>query len=364
MTPQPPPGSPPRAPEGSLSETREELELIFNLVPDLICVASAEGFFTRVNPAWEKTLGWMPVGLLAQPFEKFVHPDDLQKTRDQFASQLSGGSAIHFVNRYRTRSGDYRWLDWVATPITGGASVYAAARDITERKRAEELENAQRELLAKKLAAEETARNKARFLDIAAHELRTPITSISLLVQVAKQQLKKGTLVSTEPFEKLQDPVERLTQLVVDLLDLSRLDRGLVRLRLERANLATAVHQAVHEFEQLYPTRQFLLSQPQDSDETAIEFDLGHALKSAKAFAVTLRGTRSTSCSPPTSPVLTPLGKASSSARCARSATALNVQSGAGGTRSGWLKTGLKSLYSYSSFSAGRTKRGFQSRLN
>ena len=72
----------------------------------------------------------------------------------------------------------------------------------------------------------------------------------------------------------------------------------------------------------------------------------GQALKRAKDFAGTLRGTRSTSCSPPISPVLTPLGKTSSSARCARSATALNVQSGAGGNRSGRLKTGLKFLYS------------------
>jgi len=56
---------------------------------------------------------------------------------------------------------------------------------------------------------------------------------------------------------------------------------------------------------------------------------LGKALKCAKDFAFTLRGTRSTSSPPPISPVPTPLGKASSSARCARSATALNVQSGA-----------------------------------
>jgi PAS domain S-box-containing protein len=113
------------------------LEDFFNLVPDLVCVASTDGYFKRLNPAWEAALGYSPAQLLAEPIESFLHPEDIAPTRAEVARPLQGQTTVPFRNRYRAKDGTYHWLEWQAAPAAGGL-LYAAARDITERKQAEE----------------------------------------------------------------------------------------------------------------------------------------------------------------------------------------------------------------------------------
>jgi len=122
--------------EHEMAASREEFDRFFALIPDLAVVASADGFFKKVNPAWEKTLGFSSAEVLGQPIESFIHPDDVAATCQEVLRQLDGQGTIRFVNRYRTKAGEYRWLEWVATPAVGG-SLYATARDITARKQAE-----------------------------------------------------------------------------------------------------------------------------------------------------------------------------------------------------------------------------------
>jgi PAS domain S-box-containing protein len=73
---------------------------------------------------------------MAKPFFDFVHPDDLERTRQAVSILASQQKLISFENRYRCRDGTYRWLEWSAMPVDN--LIYAAARDITERKLAEE----------------------------------------------------------------------------------------------------------------------------------------------------------------------------------------------------------------------------------
>ncbi len=115
-----------------------EYELFFDLVPDLVCVASVDGYFKKLNPIWEKTLGFSLSELLSQPFANFIHPDDIEPTNREVARQLGGGKTLNFINRYRTKDGSYRWLEWHARLAVSGSLLYAAARDITERKQVEE----------------------------------------------------------------------------------------------------------------------------------------------------------------------------------------------------------------------------------
>jgi len=68
----------------------------------------------------------------------FVHPDDHEATLSEMTKQISGSHlTISFENRYRCKDGSYRWMLWTATPFKEGGLIYAAARDITERKSAE-----------------------------------------------------------------------------------------------------------------------------------------------------------------------------------------------------------------------------------
>lgn len=111
-----------------------DFNLFFDLVPDMIVVASTDGYFKKLNKAWASTLGFTSEELMSKPFTEFIHPDDVENTFREVEKQLKGQSTLNFQNRYLCKNGEYKWLDWVATPSPDGKSLYATARDITEKK--------------------------------------------------------------------------------------------------------------------------------------------------------------------------------------------------------------------------------------
>ncbi|WP_239492496.1 PAS domain S-box protein [Luteitalea sp. TBR-22] len=121
----------------------------FELSLDLLCFADFSGYFRRLNPAWEVTLGYTLEELMSRPLAEFIHPDDRERTLEQQRLVRSGNQARAFENRYRCKDGSYRWLLWNARPDMERRVIYSIARDITERKAAE----AERERLLADLQA-------------------------------------------------------------------------------------------------------------------------------------------------------------------------------------------------------------------
>lgn len=116
---------------------------------DMLCCLDYSGYFKQLNPAWERTLGFTRDELMSRPFVEFVHPDDRERTVNQNAAVRTGGRAFNFENRYLRKDGSYRWFVWNATPDPESGVIYAVARDITDRKRADE----SRERLVQELQA-------------------------------------------------------------------------------------------------------------------------------------------------------------------------------------------------------------------
>ena len=110
----------------------------FSLSLDMLCVAHFSGYFKRLNPAWEKMLGYSREELQSTPMFEFVHPDDRERTLDQNRRVKSGEQALAFENRYRCKDGSYKWLLWNATADLDHQVIYSVARDITERQQAEQ----------------------------------------------------------------------------------------------------------------------------------------------------------------------------------------------------------------------------------
>jgi PAS domain S-box-containing protein len=143
---------------GRRARAQAEADRIFNLSSDLIAVADFDGHFTRVNPAFERTLGYSSEELRSRPYVEFVHPDDRSRTLRATDDLSHGREVVEFENRYLREDDSVRWLEWSARSVPGEAVIYAAARDVTERKQLEEEQAALRrvaELVARGAATQE-----------------------------------------------------------------------------------------------------------------------------------------------------------------------------------------------------------------
>ncbi|MEZ0386713.1 MAG: PAS domain S-box protein, partial [Verrucomicrobium sp.] len=121
-----------------MNRVEEDLTSFFEHSLDLMCIAGFDGYFKRLNPAWEKTLGHSAEDLMSQPYRNFIHPDDYARTLSEAQRISEGANTISFENRYRCKDGRYRWLQWRAHPDTQRGLVFAAARDMTKYKELEQ----------------------------------------------------------------------------------------------------------------------------------------------------------------------------------------------------------------------------------
>jgi two-component system sensor kinase FixL len=195
-----------RSAEESLRQKTEELDQFFNVTLDLLCIANTAGYFLRLNPAWEKVLGYSREELMADRFFDFVHPDDLASTQEAASKLAAQGELIHFENRYRCIDGSYRFLTWTAASV--GEIIYAAARDMTERLESETESRQRREELAH-LSRVATMGELTASL---AHEINQPLSAIMSNAQAAIRFLNAPTLDMEELKDIFNDIVKEDTR--------------------------------------------------------------------------------------------------------------------------------------------------------
>ena len=108
-------------------------ERLFEIGRTMACIANLDGTFERLNFAWTRVLGWSREELMDRPFIDFVHPDDVERTLRESA-RMSGEGEIsaNFENRYRTKSGEWRWLSWHSSTECG--QIFCVAFDVHEQR--------------------------------------------------------------------------------------------------------------------------------------------------------------------------------------------------------------------------------------
>ena len=120
------------------AETRERLQ-IWNVSQDLLVIASLDGKYLSINPAWTATLGWSEADLLGRSSQWLLHPDDRERTRAELDHLAKGHKTLRFENRLRAKDGSYHWISWKAAPDS--ERIYSMGRDVTESKRAQDALN-------------------------------------------------------------------------------------------------------------------------------------------------------------------------------------------------------------------------------
>ncbi len=156
------------------SRTQEQVEGFFTMSQDLLCVAGFDGYFKRVNGSWTRVLGYTPEELLAEPHVNLVHLEDREATIAQLTSLRAGGLMNSFENRYRCKDGSYKWLLWTAIAKPDEEIIYAVARDNTDRKLIEQ-------------QTQDTLRMRNDFVSFVTHQLRTPLSGIKWMLELAAE---------------------------------------------------------------------------------------------------------------------------------------------------------------------------------
>ena len=113
----------------------EEMQVLFNLSRELLCIRDREGDFLKLNCSWQTVLGWSLEELRSHSWGDLIHPDDLHQT---LMSERAGdiGQVFHIKNRYRHKTGEYCWLSWRILHQENGLT-YAAAQKIEKPAKAE-----------------------------------------------------------------------------------------------------------------------------------------------------------------------------------------------------------------------------------
>lgn len=204
------------------TRAEEVFDRFFMLSLDMLCIGSFDGYFIRLNPAFERTLGFTADELRSRPFLDFVHPEDRAATTAEVTKLSQGINTVSFENRYRCKDGSYKWLLWNVTPLVNHQVMYGAARDITDRKRSEENVRKLMEV------AEDASRAKSDFLARMSHEIRTPMNAI-----IGMADLLWETRLTAEQRQYVQifrRAGTNLLNLLNDILDLSKIEAGHVEL--------------------------------------------------------------------------------------------------------------------------------------
>ena len=196
-----------------------ERDRFFSLAQDMLCIASTDGYFKRVNPAFSQTLGWRDEELLARPAIEFGHPDDREASLREAERLAAGEPTIYFENRFRCKDGSWKWLAWKTMPQPDG-QLYATARDVTENKRiAEQMARNLQEL-------EESNKELEAFSYTVSHDLRAPLRHVQGYVEMLQRATEGQLSEKAQRFVKtIADASGDMGQLIDDLLAFSRMGR-------------------------------------------------------------------------------------------------------------------------------------------
>ncbi len=117
--------------EASLKAKTKQLQTFFSIVPDYLLIMDTEFTIIKVSNSWQNLLGYPVSQIEGKKILEFIHPEDKNPTKEIISELIKHKTHNHSVNRYKTKSGYYRYMEWFSQVYEG--VIYAIARDVTDK---------------------------------------------------------------------------------------------------------------------------------------------------------------------------------------------------------------------------------------
>ncbi len=235
-----------------LAAARKRERTLFDNSNDVICSFDENAKLTTVNPAASKLWGYTKDELLSSNFFDYVPVEDRESTKKRLLNESSSVLPLSFEATIVKKNGDLSYVQWSAKRAAGSKEIFCMAHDISKRKEADRLRN--------------------EFLSMVSHDLRTPLSAIL----VTSTMLCEGAYGETPPAaaQKLSSvisDVNRLLELIGDLLDIEKMEAGMMALTIERVELRGVLEDAAKNCSTMLDAKNISLEI--DVDEGLLEVD-------------------------------------------------------------------------------------------
>ncbi len=223
-----------RRTEEALRASEERFRTLFQRSADAVQLVTIEGRILFSSDSVETVLGYRPDEIEGEVITPYIHPDDRVRVfaaLDSITGEPGGYTTLTY--RVRHRDGSWAWLETtlanhLETPHLG--VIVGNFRNVTARV--------------------ELERQKDDFLAVATHELKTPVTSLKGYAQVLRNRFRKaGDEASATLMGRMDRQLDKLTALIGDLLDVTRLDTGTLPLQPQAFDLDELAHETVGDLQ-------------------------------------------------------------------------------------------------------------------
>jgi PAS domain S-box-containing protein len=217
--------------ENELRESEERFRQLADSMPQIVWTATPEGQTDYFNKRWYEYTGFKTVSGDSS-WTPVLHPQDVKRTLETFYSAVKTGEPYQIEYRFKDRKkGGYRWFLGRALPVKDkqGKIVkwFGTSTDIDSQKRAISLRD--------------------DFISIASHELKTPVTSLKMFTQILEREATNNkTLKFADKLNKMDQQIDKLSVLIKDLLDVSKMQHGKLEFHDEEFNINQLVRETVN----------------------------------------------------------------------------------------------------------------------
>ena len=220
-----------------LKDSESKFRQMADLMPEKVSNINSNGQVIYFNQGWLDYTGLSKQEFEEKGLNSFIHPSEKHEFKKNWQYSLQTGNDFEMEIRYLNKKGKYKWhLNRAEAIFDDNGKINIWISTATE---------------IQKIKAEE--KRKEDFLKLVSHELKTPVTSIKGYVQLLLSLLKKkdGMPLSSIPFEKslerIDQQVVRLTRLISEMLDLSRIEKNKLVLQKERFSINDLVSETIQD---------------------------------------------------------------------------------------------------------------------